>query len=122
MRISLLIVPLLLAFAVPLHSEEARMPIMTAVDPIAGVSGDVLTVQGQNLGGDDVAAVFLTDGKHDYKAAIVEQADTSIKLKIPAEARPGRFSLMVLTKGKHSTLIEEPVKVTVELPASRPTS
>jgi hypothetical protein len=123
MRISLLAIPLLLALPLALHSEtENQMPVMTAVDPAEGNSGDVLTAQGANLGEDIVAAVFLTDGKTDFKTVIVEQTATSIKFKIPAKAKPGRFALMVLTKGKTSTLIEEPVKVNVEPPASRPAS
>jgi hypothetical protein len=37
MRISSLAIPLLLALPLPLHSEpESRMPVMTAVDPVAG--------------------------------------------------------------------------------------
>lgn len=121
MRISLLLISLLLALPLPLHPEiEARMPTMTGVDPVAGTSGDVLTVQGTNLGEDNVAAVFLTDGKDDFKAVIVAQTATSIKFKIPPEAKPGRFALMVLTKEKDPRLIEEPVKVTVEPADSRP--
>ena len=121
MKISLLAIPLVLGFSLPLHSEtDGRVPIMTAVDPAAGTSGDVLTVQGTNLGDEERAAVFLTDGKNDFKVVIVAQTATWIQFKIPAEATAGRFSLMVLTKGKDSRL--EPVKVTVEPAASRPAS
>ena len=115
MRISLFAIPLLLALPLPLHSEvETRMPSMTAVDPAVGKTGDVLTVQGANIGEESVAALFLTDGKDDFKVVIVAQTPTSIKFRIPADIKAGRFALMILTTGKDPKLIEEPVKVVVE--------
>ena len=44
----------------------------------------------------------------------LENPPTSIKFKIPAAAKAGRFSLMILTGGKDPKYIEQPVKVTVE--------
>jgi len=61
-----------------------------------------------------VAGLYLTDGKVDIKVPIIEQTATSIKFRIPSEAKPGRLALMVLTKDKPPRLIEEPVKITVE--------
>jgi hypothetical protein len=90
------------------------MPHMTAVEPATGTPGDVMTVTGENLDQSSVAALYLTDGKNDTKVAITEQTATSIKFKIPPEAKAGRFALMVLTRGKEPKLIEEPVKVTIE--------
>jgi len=77
-------------------------------------------VQGVNLGLENVAALYLTDGKADTKVVIAEQTVTSIKFQIPPEAKVGRFALMVLTKGKDSKFIEEPVKITVESEGTRP--
>jgi hypothetical protein len=124
MRLSLFTIPLLFALSLPgaPPGSESRMPMMTSVEPASGASGDILTVQGANLGKDDVAAVFLTDGNNDLKAIIVDQTSTSLKLKVPAEAKAGRFALMVQTTGKDSRLIEEPVKVTIESPGPGPTS
>jgi hypothetical protein len=115
MRNSLLTVALLLAFAtpIPLHSQ-ASMPHMSTVEPASGTPGDVITVTGENLDQSIVAALYLTDGKNDTKVAITEQSASAIKFKIPAEAKAGRFALMVLTRGKEPKLIEEPVKVTIE--------
>ena len=39
---------------------------------------------------------------------------SSIRFRIPEGAKVGRFSLMVLTAGETQTLIEQPIKVTVE--------
>jgi len=73
-----------------------------------------MVVQGTNLDRDNVAALYLTDGQTDVKVPIIEQTATSIKFKIPPEAKPGRLSLMVLSKGTDPKLIQEPVKITVE--------
>ena len=100
---------------------QSTMPQMQTVDPASGKAGDVLTVIGENLDQNTVAALYLTDGKVDLKVEITEQTAQSIKFKIPAAAKSGRLALMVLTKGKDAKLIEEPVKVLVEAPLVGPT-
>ena len=87
---------------------------MRSVEPTSGKIGDVLVIQGENLGQESVAGLYLMDGKIDIKTPIIEQTATSIKFRIPSEAKPGRLALMVLTKDKPPRLIEEPVKITVE--------
>jgi hypothetical protein len=117
MRFSLLSIPLLLvvAFALPPNLYcQAGLPMISTVDPASGKIGDVLMIQGANLGQDTVAGLYLTDGKTDVKVLITEQTPTSIRFRIPREAKPGRFALMVLTMGADPKLIEQPVKVTVE--------
>ncbi|MCC6858243.1 MAG: hypothetical protein IT158_06775 [Bryobacterales bacterium] len=111
MRLSLML-SLLLAAGVALAQQT--MPRMTGVEPGNGKIGDVLTVAGENLDKTLVDQVFLTDGKSDLKVEMTEQAATAIKFKIPGNAKPGRWALMVLTRGKEPKLIEQPVKVTVE--------
>ena len=100
---------------------QSAMPQMQAVDPASGKSGDVLTVTGENLDATIVGAVYLTNGKDDFKVEIVEQTSTTIQFKIPSAAKPGRLALMVLTKGKDAKYIEEPVKVQIEGPLVGPT-
>ena len=119
MRNSVMLAILLLALVTPalLHTQST-MPQMSVVEPGSGTNGQVLTVTGENLGRDLVAALYLTDGTLDLKVVITEQTATSIKFRIPAEAKAGRFALMVLTKGKEPKLIEEPVKITVETPGT----
>ncbi|HTS31567.1 MAG TPA: IPT/TIG domain-containing protein [Bryobacteraceae bacterium] len=115
MRISALSIPLLIALALPVHPQsEGGLPMMASIEPDSGKIGDVLVVQGANLGRTSVSALYLTDGNKDVKVAILEQTPTSIKFRIPPEAKPGRVALMVLTAGKEPKLIEEPVKLTVE--------
>lgn len=93
---------------------QGAVPSMKAVDPMTAKIGDELTVTGENLDKANVAEVYLTDGKNDFKVTITEQGAVSIKLKVPANTKPGRLALMVLTKGKEPKLIEQPVKVTIE--------
>ena len=115
MRIAFISIPLLLAFAQPATPQsEAAMPMMRSVQPDTGKVGDTLIVEGENLGPETVAGLYLTDGTVDIKVPIVEQTAVSIKFQIPVAAKPGRLGLMVLTKEKPRRLIEEPVKITVQ--------
>lgn len=107
------VVPLLVAASLAGYAQQA-MPRMTAVDPQNGKKGDVIAVVGENLEKEQVAKVYLTDGKNDIPVEVVEQTSTSIKFKIPVKATPGRLALMVLTTGKDAKYIEQPVKVTIE--------
>jgi hypothetical protein len=123
MRNSLLVVALLSALALPgsLRGQNT-MPLLNGGEPSAGTIGDLLTATGANLGQEKVAALYLTDGKNDVKVVITGQSSELIKFKIPSGIKAGRFALLILTTGQNAALIEEPVKVTVELPGSGPTS
>jgi hypothetical protein len=107
------ILPVVLIGAAVLLAQST-VPQMRSVEPDTAKSGDVLTVTGENLDRANVADVFLTDGKNDFKAVITEQEAGSLKMKVPGSAKPGRLALMILTKGKEPKLIEQPVKVTIE--------
>ncbi len=104
---------LLVAACLVVYAQQV-MPRMTTVEPASAKAGTVLTVAGENLQKDQVSKVYLTDGKADLLVEITEQADSTLKCKIPDKAKPGRFALMLLTTGKEPKLIEQPVKVTVE--------
>ena len=111
MRLSFAI-PLVLAAALAAYAQQA-MPRMATVEPGNGKTGDVITVNGENLQKEAVAKVYLTDGKHDTEVQVVEQTATAIKFKIP-KVSPGRLALMVLTAGKEPKLMEQPVKVQID--------
>jgi hypothetical protein len=89
------------------------MPRMFSVDPMSGKVGDVITVTGENLGKDQVAKVFLTDGKNDFPVEVTEQTATTMKIKVP-EKVSGKLALEIQPVGKELRLIEQPVKFTVE--------
>ena len=105
------VVPLLVAAGISAYSQA--MPRMSTVEPTSGKKGDVVAVIGENLDKDNVAKVYLTDGKNDTPVEVTEQSATSIKFKIPT-AKAGRLALMILTTGKEPRYIEQPVKVTIE--------
>jgi hypothetical protein len=93
---------------------QDAIPRFTTVEPANGKIGAVLTITGENIGKALVAELYLTDGKNDFKCAMSEQTDTTIKFAIPKGIKPERYRLMVLTKGKEPKLIEQPVRVEVE--------
>lgn len=112
-----LLVPLVLLTPCPAISADGDpppTPVMRGVDPTTAKADTILTVTGENLGKQHVAEVYLTTGKVDVKLAVVEQADTTIKAKLPAKITAGKYNLMVLTARKVPNLIEQPVSVIVE--------
>jgi len=121
MRKSSLVAVLFALAASTVVLAQTSMPQMQAVDPASAKAGDVVTVTGENLDQTMVAALYLTNGKDDFKVEITGQTATEIKFKIPAAVKTGRLALMVLTKGKDARLIEEPVKVLIEAPLAPPT-
>ena len=106
--LSVVLTGVLIAYA------QQPMPRMSTVDPGNGKAGDVITAAGENLQKEQVAKVFLTDGKDDIPVEVVEQSATSIKFKIPAKVRAGRLALMVLTTGKDAKYMVQPVKVQID--------
>ena len=110
---TLLSIMLLIALSITILAQTGS-PRVDAVEPDTGKSGAILAINGENLQKPGVAEVYLTDGKNDLKADVVEQGEKSIKFKIPAAAKPGRYAVMLLTGGKDPKFLEQPVKVTVE--------
>ena len=113
MRIGILIIGIfaMLALAPALGAQTCRL---NAVEPDSGKAGDVIGVTGEQIDATKVDELYLTDGKTDIKVQIVSQDATTIKFKIPAKVKAGRYSLMLKTKGADPKLLEQPVKFTVE--------
>jgi hypothetical protein len=90
---------------------------MTTVDPMTAKAGDVVTAAGENLDKNNVAEVFLTDNKSDFKVQITEQAASAIKFRVPDSVKAGRFGLVIRTPGTQANPAKDyvqPVKVTVQ--------
>ena len=85
-------------------------PQVTGVDPDTGKVNDTVTVSGSNLGKATVSSVYLSDEKNDYKAAIVDQSDAKITMKVP-QVKPGDYNVSVQVGDK---LFIKPVKFKVE--------
>jgi IPT/TIG domain len=105
--LTVLVVPVLLW-------AQSPMPRCTSAEPDTAKVGDIVTVNGENLGKDYVAEIYLTTGRQDFRMEMTEQTDAAIKSKIPATVKPGNYAILVLTKGKEPKLIQQPVRVEVE--------
>lgn len=116
MKLSILVLLALLLCAAAVCGalpQTTASPRMTEVTPDTGKAGTEFTASGENLTKADVAEVYLTDGKNDMKCEVINQQATQIKLRAPANIKPGRFSLMILTADR-TRFLEQPVKVTIE--------
>lgn len=85
-------------------------PKITAVDPGAGKVNDSITVSGANLAKENVAAIYLSDDKTDYKATIVNQATDKIVMKVP-QVKPGSYNVSIQVG---NGILIEPVRFTVQ--------
>ena len=86
------------------------MPQVNSVDPSSGKVNDTVTLTGDSLGKGTVSAVFLSNDKEDFKAAIVEQTENKIVLKVP-QVKSGSYNISVLVGDK---LLIKPIKFTVQ--------
>ena len=117
MRASVMILAAVLAVcaAIPQPAAaQAMMPSIKTVEPTPAKVGDAVKAGGENLDNKNVTKIFLTDGKNDIECQISEQTPTAITFKVPAGAKPMRYSLAVLTFGKDQKFIEQPVKLEVQ--------
>jgi hypothetical protein len=89
---------LLALFLVPLLFAQNAAKV-TALDPTMGKVNDIVTVTGQNLGKDNVAAVFLSDDNDDFKATLTEQGADKIVMKVP-QTKVGRYNLSIQVKDR----------------------
>lgn len=121
MRNTVFLAALLLALAPAPFRAQSALPLLRTVEPVSARAGDVVTVTGENLDRETVAALYLTDGKNDVPMVIVEQTLTSIRFTVPAGIASGRYAVMLLTQGKDRQFIEEPIKITIETRGVGPT-
>ncbi len=105
----LALLPAAILFASSLVFSQGS-PKITGVDPATGKVNDSVTVSGSNLEKGTVAAVFLSDDKTDYKAAIVEQAADKIVMKVP-QVKPGSYNVSIQVG---TGILIEPVRFTVQ--------
>lgn len=73
-------------------------PHITSITPTTGKANDSITINGQNLGKDKVAAVFLSDAKLDHKVKVIDQEPTKIVIKVPT-LKPGDYNISVQEGG-----------------------
>ena len=110
MVINSLRILLSLVFAAALFGASPRVE---SVEPDSGQVGAELVAKGEALDARQVSAFYLTDGEHDHKAEIKEQTSESIRFVIPAKVPPGRYALMLETRGANASWLQQPVYCTV---------
>jgi len=115
---------LLFVFLLPLHSvfasaavdpknEPMPTPLMRTVDPYIAKAGAEVVITGENLQSKIVSDVFISAGDKNIKLEIVTQGEKEIKLRIPADVKPGSWHVVVLVRTADPLLIEEPVRINV---------
>ena len=92
-----------------------RCPTATRLEPNIARPGTVVTITGVAMGKSKVDEVFLTDHRFDLKVKVLEQTETTLKIRVPPFAKAGRQQLLFLTKGTDPAYLEQPVFVLVEL-------
>lgn len=73
-----------------------------------------MTITGTGLNRSALDEIYLTDHVFDLKVRILEQTPTSLKVRIPPFAKPGRFQLLFLTASKNPVLLEQPFHIEIE--------
>jgi hypothetical protein len=107
--------PLLLVVilsSVSCFGDDAPEP--RAISAKVAKPGDTVTITGVGLGVSKVDEVYLTDHKFDMKVKVLEQKDSSITVRVPPFAKPGRVQLLMLTKGEDPKLLEQPLYLVIE--------
>lgn len=89
---------LLALFLVPLLFAQSTAKV-AAVDPTSGKVNDTVTLTGENLGKDNVVAVFLSDDKDDFKATLLEQENAKIVMKVP-QTKAGGYNVSIQVKDR----------------------
>jgi len=105
---------LIFGLALPLLLLAASgVPMMRSMDKDEAMRGDLVAVSGENLGKANIAELYLTNGKDDFKVDITEQTAAMLKFKVGKDIRFGRYSLMILTSSEQPMFIEQPVKLNI---------
>jgi hypothetical protein len=83
--------------------------------------GDIVEITGVGLSDRKVDELYLTDHKFDMRVKVVEQKETLIRFRVPPFAKPGRMQILALTKGDEPKLLEVPLYILIEDPATQVT-
>jgi hypothetical protein len=119
MRLALLLSVILLqsvfaAAAVDPKSEPAPTPLMRTVSPYSAKAGAEVTIAGDNLDKKVVAEVYLSLNGKNTKVEVTGQAEKELKIRVPANFKPGSYRIVVLLRSVDPVLIEEPVRLLIE--------
>jgi hypothetical protein len=111
LRLSMGFIVLVLASALLASVVWAQgSPRVTGVDPATAKVGGNITVKGENLTKENVAAVFVSNSSDDFPATIVEQAGTKIVVKVP-KVKAGDYNISIQVK---ADILIQPIRLTVQ--------
>jgi hypothetical protein len=111
LRLSMGLFVLVLATALLATAVWAQgSPRVTGVDPATAKVGGNITVKGENLTKENVAAVFVSNSSDDFPAIIVEQAGTKIVVKVP-KVKAGDYNISIQVK---ADILIQPIRLTVQ--------
>ena len=96
-------------------------PQMESLSAKTAKPGDVIEIVGVGLGDRKIDEVYLTDHKFDMRVKLLEQKPTLIRFRVPPFAKPGRMQVLALTKGDEPKLLEQPLYIVIEDPATEVT-
>jgi hypothetical protein len=96
-------------------------PQMETLSAKTAKPGDVIEISGVGLSERKIDELYLTDHKFDMRVKVLEQKDTLIKFRVPPFAKPGRMQILALTKGEDPKLLEQPLYLLIEDPATQVT-
>jgi hypothetical protein len=109
----LLLAVVSIAFAKEPEQQVNPTPILRVVEPYSVKPGAEVVTTGENLSAQIVAAVYLTTSNTNIPVTVSSQDDKTIRFKVPADVKPGKYSISVLLR-REPTLLEEPVRLIVE--------
>jgi hypothetical protein len=104
---------------IPAPADPA--PQMESLSAKTAKPGDVIEISGIGLSDRKIDELYLTDHKFDMRVKVLEQKDTLIRFRVPPFAKPGRMQILALTKGQDPKLLEQPLYILIEDPATQVT-
>jgi hypothetical protein len=119
------LLPVLALSAACLTAQNAAppdaAPQMESLSAKTARPGDVIEIAGVGLSDRKIDELYLTDHKFDMRVKLIEQKETLIKFRVPPFAKPGRMQILALTKGDDPKLLEQPLYILIEDPATQVT-
>jgi hypothetical protein len=107
--------------APPEVAPRDAAPQMDSLSVKNAKPGDVIDIVGVGLSDRKIDEVYLTDHKFDMRVKLLEQNETLIRFRVPPFAKPGRMQILALTKGDDPKLLEQPLYILIEDPATQVT-
>ena len=82
---------------------------LTGIDPATVRAGGNITLKGENLTKDNIAAVFVSNASDDFPAPIVEQTGSKIVVRVP-NVKAGDYNISIQVR---RDVLIQPIRLTV---------